>query len=111
MNRGTNANTAVDQIVAAAPSKVSEVTVPGATVNPRNMLPESFGYYAYSGSLTTPPCSEGVRWILMKDQVNVSDFAVRQMRSIVGQLPGYEGAETNSRPVTPLNGRPVLSSR
>jgi carbonic anhydrase len=65
------------------------------------LLPPTLGYYAYAGSLTTPPCSEGVRWLLLKKPTAISD---RQVRMFVARYPN------NARPVQPRNGRAVLSS-
>lgn len=65
------------------------------------LMPESQEYYSYSGSLTTPPCTEGVRWIVMESPVAMS----------AAQLAVFEEAhgETN-RPVVPLNEREVQYS-
>jgi carbonic anhydrase len=57
-------------------------------------------YYRFSGSLTTPPCSEGVRWLVMKQPLSLSpeQFAVfrKNMHS------------PNNRPLQEVHGRPVL---
>ena len=62
------------------------------------MLPTSKMTYRYTGSLTTPPCSEGVHWMLMETPVQLS---AGQIAAIVA---AYEG---NARPVQSLNGRTV----
>ena len=41
--------------------------------NPRDFLPKSDAHFQYTGSLTTPPCTEGVHWIVMKEPVMISD--------------------------------------
>jgi carbonic anhydrase len=46
--------------------------------HPAEFLPKSRSHYRYLGSLTTPPCSEGVQWILLKDAVTVSDEDIAQ---------------------------------
>lgn len=66
-----------------------------------SLLPSGRAYYTYPGSLTTPPCTEGVRWILLEEPVAVS----------AGQLAPFREAhgETN-RPLQPLNDRVVRYS-
>lgn len=72
----------------------------GAQVDPGQLLPEDKGYYTYTGSLTTPPCTEGVRWIIMQQPVELSSTQIEQLK----------GDQTN-RPVQPLNGRRILASQ
>lgn len=57
------------------------------------------GYYGYTGSLTTPPCSEGVRWHILKQPVEVSPVQLAAFRKLY---------RMNARPVQPLNGRVVV---
>ena len=71
-----------------------------ASINPHDLLPANQSFYHFKGSLTTPPCSEGVNWFVMKDPVAVSKSQVKQFLSIVGE---------NARPVQAANGRFVLS--
>jgi carbonic anhydrase len=60
-------------------------------------------YYAYQGSLTTPPCSEGVEWILVKTPLTISS---QQIETIKNAMP-----LNNVRPVQPLNNRKVKQSK
>jgi carbonic anhydrase len=60
------------------------------------MLPGARTTFRYSGSLTTPPCTEGVNWLLMSEPVSLS------ADQIAAFTAAYEG---NNRPVQPLNGR------
>ena len=48
----------------------------GATVNASDLLPADHGYYTFAGSLTTPPCSEGVTWYVMKTPLALSEAQV-----------------------------------
>jgi carbonic anhydrase len=48
-----------------------EVSIP-LELSLRDILPSNTSHYAYSGSLTTPPCTEGVKWIVPKDPMHVS---------------------------------------
>ena len=63
------------------------------------LLPASREIYRYSGSLTTPPCSEGVRWMVMQTPRNASAEQVHAFSALVGP---------NNRPVQPLGAREVL---
>ena len=58
------------------------------------------GYYAYTGSLTTPPYTEGVRWQVMAEVLEVSAEQVEW-------LAGLTGGGENSREVQALNGRGI----
>lgn len=57
-------------------------------------------YYSYNGSLETPPCTEGVRWIIMQSPMTISK---EQFNTLKAALQG-----DNNRPVQPLNARLVL---
>lgn len=80
-------------------------------MNARQLLPENLGYYMYSGSLTTPPCTEGVRWFVLTTPMPVSSFALQQMHHLVGLFPGHDGFANNNRPVVALHGRTILANR
>ena len=79
-----------------------EATVAGATVNPNEFLPAQRGYYTFDGSLTTPPCSEHVLWIVFKSPVSASASQVQQFAA---RYPN------DARPVQPLNDRTVVQTR
>lgn len=64
------------------------------------LLPKDRDTYRFNGSLTTPPCSEGVRWLVMKQAVTAS---TQQISAFVDVLH-----ESNNRPIQPTNARPVL---
>jgi carbonic anhydrase len=63
------------------------------------MMPPSTDHFAYSGSLTTPPCSEGVQWIVMETPVELGHEQILTLQGL------YEG---NNRPTQALNGRDVF---
>jgi carbonic anhydrase len=46
--------------------KEKTVTRSSVSINVKDLLPADFGYYTFSGSLTTPPCTEGVTWYVLK---------------------------------------------
>ncbi len=78
-----------------------EVT-PAEAIDPTQLLPENRNYWTYMGSLTTPPCSEGVLWMVLKQPVQVSADQV----AIFSRL-----YRNNARPVQPSNGRLIKESR
>ena len=63
------------------------------------LLPEASRIFRYEGSLTTPPCSEGVQWLVLEKPVEISDAGLAAFEAALGN---------NSRPVQPLNGRELL---
>jgi carbonic anhydrase len=69
-------------------------------VSGAGLLPANRDYYRYNGSLTTPPCTEGVRWMVMKQPMTVSKQQIEQFTTTLGFA--------NNRPVQPVNARPVL---
>ncbi len=78
------------------------VVPPGLMVNILQAMPKDGAYYTYMGSLTTPPCTEGVTWYVMKTPVEVSPDQI----AIFGRI-----YPNNSRPVQPANSRLVKESR
>ena len=75
-----------------------ERLLPDAPLDPARFLPAGHGYYAYEGSLTAPPCTEGVLWLVMKQPVELS---AAQLARLSALFPN------NARPVQPLHGRVV----
>jgi carbonic anhydrase len=108
---GSNPNPLIEEIFANAPlAAETSVTLPGRVLNARDLLPRDTGsFWTYSGSLTTPPCSESVRWTVLKRAVNVSARTVARFRQIVAAFPGYEGFSRNNRPFVEPGARPILS--
>jgi carbonic anhydrase len=80
----------------------TESSVAGQTVNAAEFLPAGHGYFSFEGSLTTPPCSEHVRWFVLKTPAEVSAAQIQQFGSRYAR---------NARPVQPLNGRVILESK
>ncbi len=74
-----------------------EVSIP-LELSLTDVLPTNTHHYAYSGSLTTPPCTEGVQWIVLKDPMHVTQQDVDQFVQIIG---------LNARPIQPLRNRHI----
>lgn len=107
------ANPAFDRVFTNAPYlffRATSSSAPMGEINPLDLLPTVRTYYTYSGSLTTPPCSEGVHWYVMTEPVFVSSKAIAIYSRLLSQSPANNYYPANSRPVQPLNGRPVLVS-
>lgn len=64
-------------------------------------VPTQLDYYGYEGSLTTPPCSEGVRWIVMQSVGTVSQEQVTALQALTGG--------PNNRPVQPIGARAIFA--
>ncbi|CAM9298909.1 unnamed protein product [Ectocarpus sp. 8 AP-2014] len=75
-----------------------------------SLLPSTPSFTTYSGSLTTPPCSEGVRWIVMNEPNYMSSMQLDNYRRAVALHEGSKVSETGAtnRPVQELNGRDVF---
>jgi len=72
-----------------------------ATLNPVMFMPGNTEFYKYSGSLTTPPCTEGAYWMVFKHTIEASAEQIQQMNEVMGD---------NARPVQPINARTLLKS-
>ncbi|MEY4229294.1 MAG: hypothetical protein RLZZ362_143, partial [Actinomycetota bacterium] len=87
-----------EPIVRALPADDAEHEV-GALLALRSLLPEQTTAYRYRGSLTTPPCTEGVSWLVLTTPVMMSQA---QIDAIVSHLPA-----PNNRPTQEVDGRVV----
>lgn len=90
-------NAAFDRIWVNLPQKTGqEVHLKNVQVDIDRLLPKNRATYRYSGSLTTPPCSEGVRWFVYAEPIQLSSDQIKVFRKI------FHG---NNRPTQPLNDR------
>lgn len=93
-------NETLEQIIQHLPEEQGQaVKIADEQINPLALLPKNMDYYSYMGSLTTPPCTEGVRWLLMSQAITASPAQIVQLRKAAN------GA--NARPVQPLYGRVI----
>ncbi len=95
-----NAHELLDSIWKKVSSKENEEVKLDQEINPMNLLPEEKNYFRFNGSLTTPPCSEGVRWFVMKKPLTAS---LEQIHQFKGWMK-----HDNARPLQPVNARPIL---
>jgi len=79
----------------AAPGTTQRIT---DMVNPGGLLPADPGYWTYPGSLSTPPCTEGVQWFVMEQELSVSRSQLQQFRQMFGVA---------SRPLQDPHGRRI----
>lgn len=96
------ANQTLADIWTQMPTVAGKAVSLNQKVDARQMLPAKQDYYRFSGSLTTPPCTEGVRWIVLKQPQTVSVDQIQALYRVLGH--------SNNRPVQPVNGRLVVSS-
>lgn len=93
------ANTELAKAWQQIPTKEGETQILKTPVNIQALLPAKFDYYRYSGSLTTPPCTEGVTWLVIDRPQSISAEQVVAFASVLHHH--------NNRPVQPLHGRVV----
>jgi carbonic anhydrase len=79
-----------------------EHMIPSETINPRNLFPIDNDYYSFIGSLTTPPCTQGLQWIVMASTLTASPAQIAILRRAIGG--------SNMRYVQPLNNRTIAYS-
>ena len=90
-------NEAVKTIFENAPkSEGIEVVFHEIEFNPSVLIPAALNHYSYEGSLTTPPCTEGINFYIFKTVMNIEE----------SQLADFP-FQHNARPVQPLNGRKI----
>jgi carbonic anhydrase len=100
IEKGTH-NAAFDPIFSNLPTqKGVEAHFKHVQVNVDDLLPHSHKSYRYDGSLTTPPCSEGVKWIVMQSPIHLSAAQIYWFTSRI---------EGNNRPVQPLHHRVTVT--
>jgi len=76
-------------------------TVANLKIDLSDLLPTNRAYYTYQGSLTTPPCSEGVSWYVLREPVSVSTDQIARFAARYSM---------NARPLQPRNGRPIRAT-
>jgi carbonic anhydrase len=97
-----SANRTIDTIWANLPKEKEKETAVDVTVDAAALLPRDKGYYTFQGSLTTPPCSEGVRWFVLKTPMKITESEIMAFGKLYPM---------NARPIQPLNGRAIEATR
>jgi carbonic anhydrase len=101
LDRG-NANPLVQALWAHIPKQKQHEDTFADNINVADLLPKDHSYYSFSGSLTTPPCTEGVSWFVLRHPNSVSPT---QVKAFARRYP------MNARPVQPVNGREISASQ
>jgi len=96
-------NALLDAVWRNIPAQTEKATdVPSVSLNVKDLLPTDHGYYTFPGSLTTPPCSEGVTWYVLKNESTLSPEQVAVFAKLYPR---------NARPIQPLYDREVLETK
>lgn len=99
LTESDGANAAYARVFDHLPAEVGEPEARGESLSLAGLLPDARTFYTYQGSLTTPPCSEIVRWLLLNKPVELSAEQIAAFTAI------YDG---NARPTQPLGKRDLL---
>lgn len=100
MYRTGELNDELEKAWSMMPEAAGEKKALSAMVSGMALLPKDKDYYRFSGSLTTPPCSEGVVWLVMKDPIVAS---VEQIKKFTTTMH-----HPNNRPIQPKNARLIM---
>ena len=95
-------NEAIQELIDSSPGRGKDDNRPLSSLTASEFLPTNKGYYAYVGSLTTMPYTEGVKWFVLSEVLEVSEEQVKT-------LAAATGGGTNNRELQPLNGREILA--
>lgn len=93
-------NAAYQPFISNLPAEQTDVGDAGVEINATELLPPMGTTFRYSGSLTTPPCTEGIHWLLMTNPTELSADQLTALDSL------FEGG--NNRPVQPINDRTLI---
>jgi carbonic anhydrase len=95
-------NAVLATLFSGLPRKSGETANIAELINPGGLLPVDRGYWTYTGSLTTPPCTEGVRWFIFQQPVTLSRTQLRNYTSLF---------RMNTRPLQDAHGREIEANQ
>ena len=90
-------NLVLEQLLSAIPPHKGDALTLGR-FDVTQLYPEKRDYYDFTGSMTTPPCSEGVRWLVMKTPVQLSEAQLNTFQLVFPM---------SARPIQPTNNRTI----
>lgn len=94
-------NNTIEKIWNNIPAEKMKEISTTVSIDLNDLLPADKKYYTYTGSLTTPPCSQGINWILLKEPITLTKAQIETFARLY---------ENNARPLQPLNSRFVLEN-
>lgn len=97
-----DAHSTLREIWEHMPTQVGQTVSNDLMIDPSDFLPTDRRSVHYEGSLTTPPCTEGVARIMMLEPIYASSDQMEQFEQVIGP---------NSRPVQPRNDRKLRAGR
>lgn len=93
-------NPALEEAWKQLPAESGDKAVLNTPFRAERLLPKKHEYFRFNGSLTTPPCTEGVRWIVMRQPLTASKQQIEAFKALM--------EHPNNRPVQPINAREIL---
>lgn len=92
-------NSTLNKLLRNLPEEKGDSNELKSQITSYEMLPNDKSYYRFNGSLTTPPCSEGVKWFVLKTPVSISKSQLKDFEAVMPK---------NNRPIQDLNARTIL---
>lgn len=93
-------NAELTKLWAEMPEKAGDKHPLTSKIGGEALMPASRDYYRYTGSLTTPPCTEGVIWLVLKEELTASKDQIARFANVLHH--------PNNRPIQPTNARVVM---
>ena len=94
-------NAVFNKIVSTMPTEEGPPVAADRAIDPNGLLPARQNYYRYEGSLTTPPCSETVDWLVLADYIEVAEVDIARFAKLYPM---------NARPLQNPDRRFILTS-